>query len=256
MSDPFIDGSGRPRIVRGVTINTGSTRLAELSGMIGFETAWIDVEHGTPGFVEVEALCTAIEAGGGVPTVRIPDNQRHHVLRTVEAGGRIVVVPMVNTAEDARRIVEHAKFPPLGRRGFNQRSRGLRYGLEPPAASFREANERTHLFAQIETLEAVKNLDAICEVDGLAGIFVGPGDLSVSLGKSGAFTDPGVIAEVERIIRRARSLGKHAGILAMPGPLLDASLKAGADLVFAGSDITNVAAAWKSLLAALPGKSS
>jgi 4-hydroxy-2-oxoheptanedioate aldolase len=254
MSDPFVDASGRPRVVRGVTISTNSTRLAELAGMIGFETVWIDVEHGTPGFVEVEALCMAIESGGAVPTVRIPDNQRHHVLRTVEAGGRIIVVPMVNTAADARSIVEHAKFPPLGKRGFNQRSRGLRYGLEPPLASFAAANERTHLFAQIETVEAARNLDAICGVEGLGGVFVGPGDLSASLGKPGAFADPGVISEIERIIRRARSLGKHAGILAMPGPLLDASLAAGADLVFAGSDITNVATAWKSLLAALPGR--
>jgi 2-keto-3-deoxy-L-rhamnonate aldolase RhmA len=253
MDDPFVDAEGRSRVVRGVTINSNSTRLAELAGMLGFETAWIDVEHGTAGFVEIEALCTAVEAGGGVPTVRIPDKQRHHVLRTVEAGGRIIVVPMVNTAEDAREVVEHAKFPPLGRRGFNQRSRGLRYGLEPPAASFAAANRRTHLFVQVETMESARNLDAICSVEGLAGVFVGPGDLSASLGKTGEFGHPAVIAEVERVIGRARALGKHAGILAMPGPLLDASLAAGADLVFAGSDITNVAHAWKNLLALLGG---
>jgi 2-keto-3-deoxy-L-rhamnonate aldolase RhmA len=85
-------------------------------------------------------------------------------------------------------------------------------------------------------MESARNLDAICSVEGLAGVFVGPGDLSASLGKTGEFGHPAVIAEVERVIGRARALGKHAGILAMPGPLLDASLAAGADLVFAGSD--------------------
>jgi 2-keto-3-deoxy-L-rhamnonate aldolase RhmA len=252
MNDPFRDENGRPRVVRGVTINSNATRLAELAGMLGFETAWIDVEHGTVGFAEIEALCMAIESGGGVPTVRIPDYQRHHVLRTVEAGGRIVVVPMINTAEEARRVVEHGKFPPLGRRGFNQRSRGLRYGLKPPVESFAEANERTHFFGQIETLEAVRNLEAICKVEGMAGIFIGPGDLSASMGKPGAFADPQVLSTVSEVIRKARSLGKHAGILAMPGPLLSAALEAGADLVFAGSDITNLAAVWKSLLQSLP----
>ena len=252
MNDPFRDANGRPRVVRGVTINSNATRLAELSAKIGFETAWIDVEHGTVGFAEIEALCMAVEAGGGVPTVRIPDHQRHHVLRTVEAGGRIVVVPMINTAEEARRVVEHGKFPPLGKRGFNQRSRGLAYGLKPPLESFAEANERTHFFAQIETMEAVRNLEAICKVEGMAGIFIGPGDLSASMGKSAAFADPEVLSTVSAAIRTARSLGKHAGILAMPGPLLTAALEAGADLVFAGSDVTNLIAAWKPLLASLP----
>ena len=253
MKDPFTGKDGKPRVVRGVAINSNATRLAELAGMLGFETAWIDVEHGTAGFVEVEALCMAIESGGAVPTVRIPDNQRHHVLRAVEAGGRIIVVPMINCASDARSVVEHGKFPPLGCRGFNLRSRGLRYGLEPPLQSFAEANERTHLFAQIETVEAVRNLDEICRVDGLSGVLVGPGDLSASLGKPGAFTDSELIASVEGVIRRARALGRHAGILVAPGPLLDAALEAGADLVFVGSDITNVASVWKGLLAVLPG---
>lgn len=254
MDDPFKDASGRPRIVRGVTINTNSARLAELAGMLGFETAWIEVEHGTAGFVEVEALCQAVEAGGAVPTVRIPDHQRHHVLRTVEAGGRIVVVPMINTAEEARKVIEHGTFPPLGRRGFNLRSRGLGYGLEPPLASFARANARTHFFAQVETLESVSNLDAICEVEGLAGVFIGPGDLSASLGKPGAFTDPELLQLVSRVTRRARELGRHAGILVAPGPLLDTALEAGADLVFVASDITTVAAAWKELIARVPAR--
>ncbi len=252
MNDPFLDSNGRPRVVRGVAVNSNAPRLAELAGMLGFETAWIDVEHGTVGFVEVEALCMAIEAGGATPTVRIPDNQRHHVLRSVEAGGKIIVVPMINSAEDARKVVEHGKFPPLGHRGFNLRSRGLRYGLEPPLRSFAEANERVHLIAQVETRDAVTNLDAICRVDGLSGVLVGPGDLSASLGKPGAFTDHELIACVEGVVRRARALGRHAGILVAPGPLLDAALKAGADLVFVGSDITNVAGVWKGLLASLP----
>ncbi len=254
MTDPFTGSDGRPRLVRGVTINSNAPRLAELAGMLGFETAWIDVEHGTVSFGEVEALCMAVESGGAVPTVRIPDATRENVLRTVEAGGRIVIVPMVDTAEIARRIVQHGKFPPLGRRGFNSRSRGLHYGLEPPVKGFAAANERTHFFAQIESLDAVGNLEAICAVEGLAGIFVGPGDLSASMGKPGEFSDPEVIATVQRVIRTARERGRHAGILALPGPLLDAALEAGCDLVFAGSDISDLASTWKPRLEELGRK--
>src|SRR6476469_1151913 len=110
------------RRVRGVCVYTGSTRLAEMAAMMGFDTVWIEMEHGPAGFELVESLCMAIQSGGGVPTVRVPDLQRHHVLRALEAGARIIVVPMINTAEQAAEIVKHGKFAPIGSRGFNTRS--------------------------------------------------------------------------------------------------------------------------------------
>ena len=250
-SDPFVDAEGRPRVVRGVTIISNAKRLAELAGIVGFETIWIDVEHGTVSFDDVETLCMAAEAGGAVPTVRIPDNSRENVLRSVEAGGRIIIVPMTNTAKHARQIVEHGKFAPLGQRGFNMRSRGLDYGMLPPVESFAQGNTRTHFIVQIETMEAVSNLEEMCAVDGLAGIFIGPGDLSASMGKTGLFDDAELIETVAGCIRLARSSGKHAGILAAPGPLLDAVLDAGGDLVFAGNDLTDLTIAWRKLLPTL-----
>jgi len=165
--DLFHDSEGRPRILRGVSIYSNATRLAEMAARVGFETVWIEMEHGPADFEQVEALCTAAQAGGAAATVRIPDGQRHHVLRALEVGARIVVVPMVNTADQARRIVEYGKFPPLGQRGFNVRSRGVNYGLSDQKSAFADANARTHLFAQIETLEAASNVEPICEIDGL-----------------------------------------------------------------------------------------
>lgn len=250
-NDPFVDAEDRPRVLRGVAVVTGATRLAEMAGKIGFDTVWIEVEHGPASFSEVEALCVATEAGGAVPTVRLPDAERHHVLRALEVGARIVVVPLVNDAETARQIVQHGKFPPLGLRGFNTRSRGLNYGLDPLLEAFEQANARTHLIAQIETLEAVQNLEAICSVPGLAGILIGPGDLSVSAGKIGDFTDPEMIDLVAGCMKRARAQGKHAGILVAPGPMLDAALAAGCDLVFCGGDLPNLTRAWRDLLASM-----
>jgi 2-keto-3-deoxy-L-rhamnonate aldolase RhmA len=167
----------------------------------------------------------------------------------VEVGARVVIVPLINDAASARRVVEHGKFPPLGSRGFNTRSRGVDYGLDDSETAFRKANERTYLFTQVETVEAVENLEAICKVDGLAGILIGPGDLSVSAGRPGRLADPDLIAMVAKCIKRARDMGKHAGILVPPGPMLDAAVAAGSDLVFCGGDLTNLVPAWRDLLA-------
>ena len=192
--DPFTDlATGQARVLRGVAVLSRAPQIAELAGRLGFDLVWIDVEHGGVSFGEVETLCMAAESGGAVPVVRLPDHHRHHILRALEVGARIVIVPMVNDAETAREVVRHGKFPPLGERGFNTRSRGLNYGLAglPEISNtFAAANAGTHLIAQIETLEAAENLDAICAVDGISGVLVGPGDLSVSMGKTAAFTDP------------------------------------------------------------------
>ena len=246
--DPFLDGQGRPRVVRGVTVISNSPRVAELAGRVGFEAVWIEVEHGTVSFSEVETLCMAAEAGGAYPTVRVPDSSRTHVLRALEAGARIVVVPMVNTPEQAAMVVEYGKFPPLGKRGYNTRSRGMEYGLVPPPEGFAIANRGTHLFVQVETREAVGNLDEICAIQGLSGVFIGPGDLSADFGKPGDFSDLEVISVVTDIVQKARGHGLHAGILVTPGPLFEAAIAAGGDFLFCGGDVADLVTAWKALL--------
>jgi len=262
--DMFLDESGRPRVLRGVCVYSGATRLAELAARVGFDTVWIEMEHGPADFGAVEQLCMAIEAGGGLPAVRVPDGQRHHVLRALEVGARLVIVPMVNTAQQAAELVRFGKFPPAGSRGYNTRSRGVEYGLSPDAAMravaagdarqaiFTAANGRTHLFAQVETGEAVENLDSICATPGLGGIFIGPGDLSVSLGMSGPLDQEPLVGIVADCVRRARAAGKHAGILIPPGRMLDAAVAAGADLLFYGGDVTDLIPTWQRLLSLVP----
>src|SRR5262247_2220832 len=88
--DIFEDAAAQPRLLRGICVYSGSTRLAELAARVGFETIWIEMEHGPADFGEVESLCMAIETGGGIAAVRVPDGQRHHVLRALEVGARIV----------------------------------------------------------------------------------------------------------------------------------------------------------------------
>ena len=104
-----------------MTLYSGSPLLAGLAAQVGFEVVWIKMEHGPAGFERVESLCLAALVNRALPLVRLPDGERHHVLRALESGARILLIPMVDDASYARRIVEHGKFPPLGKRGFNAR---------------------------------------------------------------------------------------------------------------------------------------
>ena len=241
-----------PRVLRGAACVTGSPKIAEMAGLIGFDMVWIEVEHGGASFSEVEDLCRATKAGGAIPVVRVPDNGRENVLRALEAGGKLIVVPLINTPAEARTLVQNGKFAPLGMRGFNTRSRGLNYGLDGIAhiaETFARANDETHLITQCETLEAAQNIEAICAVPGISGVLVGPGDLSLSYGKPGAFGDAAFIAFVSDIMRRVRACGKHAGILTAPGPLLSACKNAGCDFFFCAGDINDLAQKWRDVLA-------
>jgi 4-hydroxy-2-oxoheptanedioate aldolase len=245
------DRTDTPRVLKGAACITGSLKIAEMAGMLGFDMVWIEVEHGGASFSDVEDLCRAAEAGGAIPVVRVSNPERENVLRSLEAGGKIIVVPLVNDADTAARLVQNGKFPPLGSRGFNTRSRGLNYGLDGIAKianTFARANAETHLIAQIETREAVQNLEAICAVDGISGILVGPGDLSLAYGKPGSFGDADFIKTVSDVMRRTRAVGKHAGILVAPGPLLDACRESGCDFFFCAGDINDLGRTWRDLL--------
>jgi 2-keto-3-deoxy-L-rhamnonate aldolase RhmA len=248
MSHDGLFASDSTSVLWGVSLYTGSTRLAEMAGKIGFDVVWIEMEHGPTDYQSAENICLAAQAGGAVPALRLPSGQRHHVLRALEIGARIVVVPMVDTAEEAAAIVHHGKFAPLGMRGFNNRTRGTGYGLTPLSEALETVNAETHLFVQIETQRAVENLDAICKVEGLTGILVGPCDLSMSYGMNGQLDSPVLISVVVDVLRKARQAGRRAAIFCPPGPMLDAVMEVGCDLVIVGGDVSNLAMTWMDLL--------
>ena len=246
--NPFEDASGRPRRVWGVAVYSASPRVAELACRVGYDAVWIEMEHGPTDFRLAEAICYATKAHGGTPLIRLPDASRNFVLKAAEVGAQILIVPMVNNAEMAAEIVKHAKFPPVGSRGMNANTPGTEYGLRGLSSVLAETNDRIHLFAQIETREAIDNLDAICQVEGLAGTFIGPSDLSVDLGIPGQFDDPEFTKIILDVIERTRAAGKLAGILLPPGKLLQASVDAGAQMLVVGSDVSSLKVVWPELL--------
>ena len=247
MRDIFLDEQGQPRILLGTAVNSGSPRTVELAGRMGFDTVWIEMDHASADLSAAEAMCTAAQAGGALPLVRTSGCRRDQILHALEIGARILVIPVVNTVETALEVVRHGKFRPVGERGYNIFSRGINFGIDP--LPFARVNEETYLFPQVETCEAAANVKEILSVDGIAGVFIGPGDLSVNLGRPGDFTNPELQKTVNSCIRAARKAGKHAGIFSAPGPLLDAAVTAGADLCIISSDFTAIIDVWRKQLA-------
>ena len=141
----------------GATCISGSPAIVELMGLVGgYRFVWVEIEHRCAGWVEVENICRAAELRGLWPMLRVPSGERRDVLHAVEAGGKIIVTPIINTADDAAKVAEYGKFPPLGLRGFNLGSRGMDYTVGDSMQERLEgANVGTVLLCQIETLQAV-----------------------------------------------------------------------------------------------------
>ena len=249
----FKDENGEPRILYACSIASGSARLIELAARLGFDAIWIEMEHASYDLAEAEHMCLAAEVGGAVPLIRTPGTDRDHILQALEVGGKLIVVPMVNDAATAAEIVKWGKFRPLGQRGFNGASRGLHFGLNDTETMLAQANEETFLIPQIETTEAVSNIQEIVAVKGLDGIFIGPGDLSSDMGMAGQFENHELIDTVVGCIAAAKDRGLHAGVFAGEGPLFEASRDAGADLFIAVSDQQTLQTAWKADLIRLKG---
>ncbi|MCC6804193.1 MAG: hypothetical protein IT319_15030 [Anaerolineae bacterium] len=168
----------------GVNLQIDSPWLVEIIGLAGFDYVMLDCEHGAA-FHNLPTLILAADAAGITPIVRIPSHERGYILPALEMGAGGIQVTMCNTADDARRLVDEAKFAPIGQRGFSNATRAANYGAVPIHQYAELANRETLLILQIETREALDNIDAIAAVPGIDMLFFGPGDLSQSLGYFG-----------------------------------------------------------------------
>lgn len=156
--------------------------LAEAMARLAFEGVLIDMQHGLMDFGEVAAMVPAINNAGKYAMVRALWNDPGIVGQALDAGAHMVIVPMVNTAADARKLVQAAKYPPLGQRSWASYALTQHGGLSKEDY-LKRANSLTMVVAMVETQEALDNVDAICSTEGLDGIFVGPSDLTISISK-------------------------------------------------------------------------
>lgn len=199
------------RTVLGPFCKMSEPTVYELAGLAGFDFAIIDMEHGPLGFETAQQLVRTCELAGISPVIRIPANRGEYVQRALDIGAHAVQVPEINTPDDARSLVDAAKFHPAGRRGVCRFVRAARYTQLDKQEYFGLANRQQQVIVHIEGRTGFENLDAILAVEGLAVIFIGPYDLSQSIGIPGQIDHPRLQETMADIVRRSRAAGKTVG---------------------------------------------
>jgi 4-hydroxy-2-oxoheptanedioate aldolase len=219
----------------GTFLNLGSSLTAEIAGKAGFDWLLFDIEHGMGDRQELLTQLQAVEGTPAAPLVRIAWNDPVRFKRVLDLGVSGVMVPMVNSADEARRAASAMRFPPEGVRGVARMNRACDFG---PSFNdyFKNANSRLLTVVQIETNAAIESLDEIAAVDGVDVLFVGPLDLSVSLGVPDQFDHPVEQEAVAKVVEACRGAGKAAGILVANEEQLKQVKALGFTFVAIGSD--------------------
>jgi len=196
----------------GPFVGLPSPGMVETMGWMGFDFVVVDCEHGPMDYETAEHMIRAAELSGTTAIVRIGLNEQQHIQRYMDAGAAGVMIPLINNAEDAKKVVDAVKYPPVGKRGAFA-GRSARFGLQDMASYVKEANEETFISLQIETPEAVENADEIIATEHADAVFLGPGDLSVNFGIPGDTMNPQVTDSIEMLVNKIHDAGKIAGTL-------------------------------------------
>ena len=246
-------GRFRTRLIAGETllgtmVTLTTPAVSEILAEIGFDWLFIDGEHGPFEMADLLGVLRAV--GDRVPcVVRVPSSDEAGIKRVLDLGAEGIIVPLVNTAEQAAAIVRAARYSPAGSRGVGL-GRAQGYGLR-----FQEyletANDKVAVIVQAEHVSAVENIEAIVKVEGIDAVFIGPYDLSASLGKMGKISDPAVVEAIDHVTKTCQSAGIPLGYFGVTAASVRPYIERGYTLVAAGADTLLLSGAAKSLLADL-----
>jgi 4-hydroxy-2-oxoheptanedioate aldolase len=222
---------------------------AEVMAHQGWDTLTIDMQHGVIDYAAMVTMLQAISTTPTVPIVRVPWLEPGILMKSLDAGAYGLICPMINTREDAQRFVSYTNYAPKGTRSFGPVRALLYGGADYPA----HANDTIVRFAMIETAQALDNLDAILSVEGLDAIYIGPSDLSLSLGCKPVFddVDPKAAQAMDHILERAKAHGVVAGVHNGRADVARARSAKGFRFVTLGSDARLLAAGSQELLSAM-----
>jgi len=206
----------------GCSVMFPSPQIVEMLGIAGFDWVLIDCEHGSVGLADVELMAMACDAVGITPIARPKTNAASDIQGVMDRGVMGVQVPHINTAEDARRAVAAVKFGPGAARGLAAGTRPDAWGLGGRMADFAQAaNAQSLVCVQLEHEAALRNIDAILDVEGIDVFFIGPSDLSQSMGYPGNPKTPPVAEAIERALARIIAAGRAPGMPATPETLAE-----------------------------------
>jgi 4-hydroxy-2-oxoheptanedioate aldolase len=239
----------------GLFLDLASPLSAELCARAGYDWLLVDLEHGAATEADLLGLLTAIEAAGGTALVRPQSGERLRIGRALDLGAAGIMVPRLDSADQAREAVTFLRYPPAGGRGVALRTRGAGLGsIGHEAVS--TVNDRILGIVQIESIGALRESDAIAAIDGVDVLFVGPADLTHALGVPGNFADATYLAALHTVVDACAAHGKAAGILVYDVAVVPRHLELGFRFVGIGSEGSFVADGASRALAAARGGAS
>jgi 4-hydroxy-2-oxoheptanedioate aldolase len=232
----------------GLWLDMADAYAAEIAGQAGFDWLVIDGEHGPNDLRSILAQLQALSASSAEPVVRPPMGETWMIKQLLDIGARTLLVPMVETAEQARALVRAVRYPPDGVRGVGAAvARASAFNTIPDYAE--TAADEICLLVQAESRAAIADLANIAAVEGIDGVFIGPADLAADMGFLGRMDAPEVQAVIEAAIATILKAGKPAGILTFSENLNRRYLDLGASFVAVGADVTEFSGALRALAA-------
>jgi 4-hydroxy-2-oxoheptanedioate aldolase len=237
--------SGKTAI--GTMVQLPSAPVVEVLAQAGFDWLVIDTEHGPIDAEKLHAMVRATRGTSVTPAVRVASNLDWLVKRALDVGALGVMLPGVNSADDARAAVRAVRYPPEGNRGFGPTFAGLRWGLSGSDYA-RQANDIVMAIVQIEHIDAVARIDEILAVPGIDVALIGPYDLSGSMGLLGQVMHPEVQAAIERVLKAAQKAKVPAGIFGVAAEDINRYLAQGFQAILAGVDVAFLAAGAEGML--------
>lgn len=238
---PASENTFKSRLLAGETliglwVGLGSAAVAELAAGTGFDWLVLDAEHGPNRLRDVLDQLRAVGRDGAHPVVRLRDDDRAEIKQMLDIGAQTLLVPMIESGEQAREVVRSVLYPPEGVRGVGAAlARASGYGAE--ADYLATANGQSCLLLQVESRAGLEALDDILALDGVHGVFIGPADLAADMGHRGNPGHEAVQAAINEAIDRIRAAGKAAGILTSDQALAEGYAKRGVGFLAVGSDV-------------------
>jgi 4-hydroxy-2-oxoheptanedioate aldolase len=237
MQNPFKTAINTPGKAKfGFWLALGNAYSAEICATAGFDWLLIDAEHGPNDVRSILAQLQAIAPYPAHAIVRPPVGDPNLIKQLLDIGVQTLLVPMVETAAQAAAIVAATRYPKAGIRGVGGAlARASRWNAIPDY--LHQANAEICVLVQVESVTAMKNLDAIAAVDGVDGVFIGPSDLAATMGHLGNPTHPAVLTVIEDAIHRIKLSGKPPGILTFDEPLIQRYSELGCRFIAVGADV-------------------
>lgn len=241
--------------VIGTFFSMGNPSAMECLGYTGMDYVIIDTEHGPFDTESAMALVRAAESVALTPFMRIAEVSHKEIQRAVDMGVQALIVPCLRSLEEMKALVDLSRFAPIGNRGFIK-GRGSGFGYQPWASGsvaeyMRASNERLLVLPQCETVECLEEIEKVVAFDGIDGIFIGPFDLSISLGIPGDFDDPIFKAAVARILSACKAVGKYCLIFTTSTEKAREYLAQGFDGIAHSTDFTVYTEAYKAAVGSI-----